>query len=72
MKRVKNWTQFLEVVGGSKPLAIELGLERHTVLSWLAERGGIPRKHWPKLIERWGFTPMDLYTVDEQIRTLPR
>jgi hypothetical protein len=71
MKRIKTWTEFLEVTGGSKPLAIELGLERHTVLSWLAERRGIPVKYWPRIIERWGLTPRDLYTVDLQIKALP-
>lgn len=69
--KVKTWREFLNLVGGSKGLHEKLGLERHTVLVWCANRRGIPEKWWPQLVQAFGISFEELLAVSEYLKTLP-
>lgn len=65
-KRIKCIDDIYDLGGGTMKLAIALDVTQNAVWNW--KQAGVPRKHWPALVEMFDLNPSDLYEIDEDIR----
>lgn len=65
-KKIKNIKDIYEIGGNSMQMAIKLGLTQASVEAWALY--GIPRKHWPALLENYQIPLESIYLIDEEIR----
>ena len=61
--KIKKICDIFERAGGSVHLAAKLDLHQTTVIAW--ERSGIPVRYWPKLIENYKLSPVEIYNASK-------